>query len=745
MAQARWQLANRTFTLQHEQRDCGIACLRAVLRYHGGDESIETLRAWAGTDRQGTSLLGLQAAAVRAGCTAEGYEADLAALQTLEHPAILHTELRGGEPHFVVYYGADGRGVVVGDPASGLTRWSPQELEARWTSRACLVLEPGPAFAPATGKRRQQQRVLRQLLRPDASLLLLSSLLGLVVAGLGLVMAVYSQRLIDHILPTGNGRYVAGATALLILLLLVRVGLQAMRQLLLLRQGREFGGRINAFFFSRILHLPKAFYDSRKLGDLITRLHDVRRVQNTITLLGGTLLVDVCACLTSLGLVWYYNHRIGGVTLLLLPPYVWLLWAQNRRLMRAQNAVMGAHAASESHYISSLRGIADIQGFNKEPEFARANDAFCGHYQQQQYAFGREQLRLTAFSGLASVGMIAVILAMAIWAVLYQHLTYGELTAVLGAASGVLSSATGVALITVPINEARVAFERVHELGTTAPAAAPAAPQPLVLEHLRVQALSFRFPGRPQQLRDVSFEVGRGEIIAVAGESGSGKSLLCQLLQRLYQPESGAILVNGTTPYETIDVRTWRGGVQVVPQQVHLFNGTVLENIGLGATPERMAELCALLAQYGFMPYFNRLPQGLLTLVGEEGVQLSGGQRQLVGLARALCAEPQVLLLDEATAALDREAEAFVLGLLARLRPRMATVFITHRLHTLRSLASRIYLLEQGRVAHWGSHAELLRTDNLYRRYWADHEQAPAPELVPTSRATRRTPVAAFG
>jgi ATP-binding cassette, subfamily C, bacteriocin exporter len=156
----------------------------------------------------------------------------------------------------------------------------------------------------------------------------------------------------------------------------------------------------------------------------------------------------------------------------------------------------------------------------------------------------------------------------------------------------------------------------------------------------------------------------------------------------------------------------------IVPQQVHIFNGTVIDNICFGTTEQEIVEAFQLLEKYGFAPFLDSFPQGVLTIVGEEGVNLSGGQRQLIGLARALVAKPQLLILDEATASLDRHAEKFVLGLLKQLKSEMGIIFITHRLHTLRSICDRIYLLENGVLAQSGTHDQLLQNVNMYSDYW---------------------------
>lgn len=238
------------------------------------------------------------------------------------------------------------------------------------------------------------------------------------------------------------------------------------------------------------------------------------------------------------------------------------------------------------------------------------------------------------------------------------------------------------------------------------------------LQYLALENVSFRFAGKKPQLQKINLRLHRGQVVALVGESGGGKSLICQIIQQFYKPESGQIMVNGSISLNQIDNQQWRAMVSVVPQHVHLFNGTVLANICLSQNPEEIEKATTLLIEYGFAPYLDALPQGIATIIGEEGVSLSGGQRQLIGLARALCYRPQLLIMDEATAALDRHSEQFVLDLVKRLRPQMAVLFITHRLHTLRSISDYIYVIEKGTFIAEGTHEQLLQSQNMYSDYW---------------------------
>ncbi|MDZ7879844.1 MAG: ABC transporter ATP-binding protein [Saprospiraceae bacterium] len=241
-------------------------------------------------------------------------------------------------------------------------------------------------------------------------------------------------------------------------------------------------------------------------------------------------------------------------------------------------------------------------------------------------------------------------------------------------------------------------------------------------EELKVEHVYFRFAGRKQLLKDINFSVRKGEMIALIGESGGGKSTILQILQKFLQPESGKVLINGLD-IDAVSTEQWRNQIGVLPQQVHLFNGTLVENIILGDPSVSEEKLVAFFENYGFNRYFEQFPNGYATVLGENGINISGGQIQLVGLARALWRNPQVLLLDEPTAGLDNDTERFVIQLLKKISPKMGIIILTHRISFARP-CHEIYILKNGEISEYGNHNLLIETDNLYKRSWLDWKAA---------------------
>ena len=689
---------------QLDGSDCGVACLASVVRYHGGHVPLERLRALSGTTRQGTTLLGLYQAAGQSGFSVKGLQAESVAQlkASLTEPVILHVRLGEGLQerhlsHFLVCYAwnATRQRFVVGDPAVGIVQYSAAELEQRWPSRALLALQPTERLEQKTRDQRRQRQWLLALVRPDVPALAVATALGIVTTVLSLATAVFSQRLIDHLLPARDVRQLTIGLVLLSVVLLLRAGLSYLRGWLLARQSQDLSNRLTSSFFETLLHLPKPFFDSRQTGDFLTRLNDTGRIQQAVSYLTGTVIINLLVVVATLSYIGLYSGLLVGGMAAYMSLFALLAWRYSQPLLAAQRAVMGAAALNQSQYIDTLQGIAEVKATGQEGLFARLTQALYGHLQAAMLRLRQIGLRFSTAADVLSAVFTIGTLALAAWLVLRKTLSIGELVAVLTIVGSLVPAVVSLALTNIQLQEVRVAFERLYEYSKNEPERDKLAQAvPYDLQRLDVTDLSFSFAGRAPLFEKLSFSLRRGELVVLMGASGSGKTTLLQVLQRFYLPGAGHLVANGQD-WLAVTTPTWRRLVGVVAQFPKLFNGTLLDNLLLSNPTAGRAAVEAFCGQWGFDTYFMALPQGYDTPLGEQGVALSGGQRQLVGLARVLFAQPQLLLLDEPTAALDEHTEQFVLTLLARLRPQMAVLLITHK-PSLTHLSDRVYTLTAG-------------------------------------------------
>ncbi|MEO6176512.1 MAG: peptidase domain-containing ABC transporter [Flavobacterium circumlabens] len=706
-----------THTLQLDQSDCGVACLVSIIRFYQGNNTLEKIRELSGTTKQGTTMLGLYQAANKLGFTAEGCEADIQALIDHKQPLILLALIENQLNHYIVCYTYDEtKGFLIGDPGKGVLYLSITELEKIWVSKTCLTLEPNKTFIKEKTEKNAQIKWFLEILKEDYKLLWISILLGVFIAGLGMAMSLFSQKLIDDILPSHNIKKLISGIGLLTILLLARVALAVLREFFLLQQSKDFNNRINNQFFSSLLHLPKTFFDTRKIGELVARLNDTQRVQNVIKTLTSSLVIDILISVISLGFLFSYSLKLGFISLLSLPIYFFIIYKNNKKIIYLQKEVMQSYAINESNYINTIQGISTIKNDNKQEIFSETNNLIFANFQERIFNLGKINITLSWQSGMASVLFLIGVLIYASIQVSNNEMKLGELMAILGITGSLLPSIANLALVAIPINEAKIAFIRMYEFASIEKEEKEGF-EISGIEQISIQNLSFHFAGRSELFNNVNIEIRKGKFIAIVGESGSGKSTVGQILQRFNTYEEGNIIINNQYELSEINLDNYRNLIGVIPQEITIFNGNVVDNILLGSksAPETLIDF---IENYGFDVYFNQFPQGLATILGEEGINLSGGQKQIIALARVLYKKPQFLILDEATSAMDRNTENFTMTLFQKIKPNCAIFFISHRLNMLKNVADTIYILEDQTISISGNHQELIETDNFYSNYF---------------------------
>ncbi len=690
----------KIFVRQHGEFSCGLACLAMVIRYFGGDIRQEGLRSTTGTSMQGTSMLGLHQASEKLGLNSKGYISSLKDLQTIEAPCILHVVVNRME-HFVVYFGMRRGKFIIADPGSELKALSENEVNEIWKSKALLQFKKTEKFIRKASEKKDRQQWLFGILKEDTAILSSAFILGVIIAILGLATAVFSQKLIDELIPSKNGMRLFSGISLFFLLLLGKAGIEYLRSSFLMRQARDFNIRMANAFLSKILYLPKSFFDSVKTGEIISRMSDSRRIQQTVGYIAGNVLIDILVLITSVVFLSLYSWKMSLIALSCIPFFICLVFIYNKKIVESQRSIMETQAITESFLIDTLQGVNEIKIANKQDIFRNSAAGLYQLLQEKAFGLGKLGIRYGWFSQLVSTTiMVSIIITGVSW-VLDDQLKLGELMAIITVAGIIVSSSASLSVVNIRLQEAGVAFDRFYEFQKIQPEYTaemlPTGPLRESIDSLTVKELSFRFTGRKKLFENVSLEVQKGEIVSIEGEVGSGKSTLIQVLQRHYHAESGEITVNGR-PFGEYSIPAWRNLIGVVNQQVKIFNGTVEENICLEGFGKERKQLIVFCKEYGFDSYFNNLPHGLDTLLGENGVNISGGQQQLIGIARALYRRPSLLLLDEPTASMDSQTEQFIISLLREKCADTVTLLVTHR-NKLANICDRRYLLDKGNLS----------------------------------------------
>lgn len=689
----------KTFSLQKDQTDCGVGCLQSLVRYYRGDVSLEVLRGKSGTSKTGTTLLGLYQCAKEIGFDADGCEADIDALIEHNQPVILHVILENKYEHYVVCYYRDSNKnnqFLIGDPAKGLEYWSKEKLQELWVSKTCLTLQPNEEFKISGKIASEKREWLHKLIKEDQESIYTVIVLGAVTTFLGMAMSIFSQKLIDDILPQKKVSILFLSIGFFSFLLFARVVLQALRDFYIIRQTKEFNQRINKSFFNSLLYLPKLFFDTRKIGDFVSRLNDTQRIQNVIKYLITNTVVDILGVLISIGFLFFYYWKLAIICLIVSPIIFYIIFRFNKKIILSQREVMQAYSINEANYIDSIRGIDVVKGFGKQDLFLKKNLSIFGNFQSKIFELGKVNVKITLYSGLALVVFLVTILSFSSYNVLNSQIKIGEMMAIIGISSSLLTSITNLALVSIPIQEAKVAFDRMFEYSSITKEKLDGL-EINNIQKIEIKQLDFRFNGRSKLLENVSLKLEKGKVICLLGESGGGKTTFTEVLQKNYIQESGEVIINDTISLKDISTANWRNLISIVPQNIQLFNTTFLENIILDENldNQKLNDVINL----GFQQFVSSLPQNLMTIVGEEGINLSGGQKQLLGWMRALYHNPQFLILDEPTSSLDKDNRNFIYQLISKLKNDKIIFIISHNLESLDEIADEVLCLKEKTIS----------------------------------------------
>ena len=534
------------------------------------------------------------------------------------------------------------------------------------------------------------------------------------------MFSVFVQKIIDDVLPKKNLKLLIIEVLFLSFLLVTKMFVNLIRDNLLLKQSYSFNKRINFSFYKTLLYLPKSFFDTRKTGDLVCRLNDIQRIQQVLKTIVSSSIIDFLIVLISICFLFIYSWKVAIIASIAIPFFCIVIFNQNKKIVTGHKNVMITHAINESHYISTIKGIEAIKNNNKQLFFIKLNNVLFSQFQDKVFELGKINIKLIWFLNIINTFFILIIFIYTSALVITNKLHLGELFAILGIVNSLFPSITNLALISIPLNEAKVAFNRMFEF-TSLKKEQTGNNKIEEIHSIAINNAFFRFPGRMSLFENLNLTLIKGNITALIGKSGQGKSTVSQILQAFYEIESGQISINNIS-LNQININNYRSKVGVVPQNIHLFNGTILENILLGEQINT-TEFNEFAQKYKFDSFFSQFPLGINTLIGEEGINLSGGQVQILALARILYRKPQFIILDEITSSMDFESESFIISILKIIKTNTIILFITHRLYSLNKFIDTIAILENGTITIQDSPKNLLLFKNMYSEFINYHKQ----------------------
>jgi subfamily B ATP-binding cassette protein HlyB/CyaB len=537
----------------------------------------------------------------------------------------------------------------------------------------------------------------------------------------GLLTPLFTQVVIDKVLVHRGFTTLHVLAIGMVALVIFEAVLGGLRTYLFAHTTNRIDVGLGAQLFRHILALPLAYFEARRVGDTVARVRELEHIRQFLTSNSVTVVLDLFFMAVFLAVMWLYSPMLTLVVAASLPFYAGLSLVITPAIRARLHEKFNRGAENQAFLVETVTGIQAVKAMAVEPPLQRRWDEQLAGYVRASF----RATNLITIAGQAATAVQKLTTVAVLWVGAYRviagELSIGQLIAFNMLAAQVTGPLLRLVNLWQEFQQVGISVQRLGDVLNAQPEPSynpNRTTLPRVAGRVSFEDVTFRYrPDGPEVLRKVSFVVEPGQVVGLVGRSGSGKSTIAKLIQRLYVPERGRVLVDGVDLAQ-VDPAWLRRHVGVVLQENFLFNRSVRDNIALtdpGSSMERVIQAAKLAGAHEFI---LELPEGYDTVIGEQGCSLSGGQRQRIAIARALIADPRILIFDEATSALDYESEAVIQRNMALIAKGRTVIIIAHRLSTVRPV-HRIYVVERGEIIEQGSHDELLRAGGLYARLHA--------------------------
>ncbi|WP_299248693.1 peptidase domain-containing ABC transporter [uncultured Lacinutrix sp.] len=709
---------------QHDFSDCGAACLASISEHYKLSLPIARIRQYASTNQKGTTLLGLREAAIKLDFIAKGVKASMDSLEEIPLPAIAHVIIKLEQhefPHYMVIYKVTKDYVKVMDPATGkLEKKTRAEFEEIFTGFMLILIPDEDIFKERNEKFSNLKR-MSFLLNPHKHILIQALIGSIIYTILGFSVSIYIEKITDFVLVSGNKSLLNLMSIIVLVCIILQFVFGALKDVFMLKTSQQIDSRLILGYYKHLFTMPQKFFDTMRIGEIMSRIGDAVKIRLLINETALSIVVNVFIVIFSFIFMYTYYWKLAAIITLIIPLYIIIYFIVNSLNKKVERQVMEKNALLESQLVESIKNIGTVKRLSLEQFSKNKTELKFIDLLKTIYKSGLNNV----FSNISTQFISRVFTVILLWAgtfyVIEGEITPGELFSfysIIGYFTGPASQLIGT---NKSIQNAMIAADRlfgIMDLETEANEA-----NINISEHsfgdIQFDNVRFHYELGRDIFKNISLTIPRGKFTALVGESGSGKSTIASLIQNMYQPSEGKILI-GDYDLKYITKDSINALVTTVPQNVELFDGSIISNIAIGEYSPDMEKVIKVSKQVGAYEFIESLPNGFETYLGEFGANLSGGERQRIAFARALYKDPEILILDEATSALDSESELVIKDLIEELRKQGKTIIIiAHKLQSIVN-ADKIIAMKKGEVIESGTHQELLANHSYYAKMWSN-------------------------
>ena len=667
---------------QHDRTDCAVACIASVAGYYGLALPLATIRQACGAGAEGTTIKGILDACQLVNLDAKPYKStdrDLDQILNAQLPVILHIDKGEGELHFVVLCSVGGKTVQVRDPAEGkIKRLDRETLEREWTGYL-VEIKPGKDFTPGDETISPATRI-RQLFSLYGSKIALSTLLSVLYIMIGISFSLFLQYFIDNVIASGDSSRIIWPAAAMILLSVLALIIGNLRTNTLLSAATGIDLRIISSYISHLFRLPVAFFNIRGAGEINSRIGDAYTLRRFVTEGISSIVISLITLLAAFVLMFTFHWKLALLVALFVPVYTLIFILASKAGKKFNREIINGSTAFERKCIEGIATVKGVKFACRETEAAKALESQYISLCASIFNGGRSANRYSLTAETVSKLLTIVLLSAGSLVILSGQISVGTLVgfyAITSFFSAPLAQLVGASSL---IEQTKIASQRLFEVMDLAEEPTDGCEPPAGQRDLVFDKITFSYPGALNLLEDFSATVPAGKITVVKGRSGCGKSSLAALAMRLYSPSKGIISFGGVD-ISLFDLAAWRRKVTIVPQDVRLFDDTILYNITCDRKDCDLERVARLLVDLGLDELIKDLPRGVMTIVGESGCRLSGGQKQRIAIAAALYRQSDILILDEATNSLDYASQLKTLEAIKKANEErnITVVMITHK------------------------------------------------------------------